>query len=93
MALDCSTERSNSVKELVDAMRQIYVGISLPEALSMPPPEDINAKKLSIEICLMVLKYLKDTEKKMSVLNSEQMVQEKNARNKFSRNLERFNKA
>ena len=38
MALDCNSERSDAVKELVDAMKEVYTGISLPEAVTMPPP-------------------------------------------------------
>ena len=55
-------------------MRQVYIGIVLPEAVTIPPQDDVNAKKLSIDACLMILKYLHDTEKKMSRNAAEGLV-------------------
>ena len=75
------------MKELVDAMRQIYVGIPLPETISMPPPEDVNAKKLSLEACLMILKYLQETEKKMPRHTAEDLVKNKNNLNWIRTNV------
>ena len=58
MALDCNAEKNDAVKELVDAVRQVYIGVPLPEAVTTPPPEDHNARKLSMEVAMMILKYL-----------------------------------
>ena len=38
MALDCNAEKNDAVKELVDAVRQVYIGVPLPEAVTTPPP-------------------------------------------------------
>ena len=38
MALDCDPNRSDAVKELIDAVRQVYIGVPLPEAITTPPP-------------------------------------------------------
>jgi hypothetical protein len=93
MALDLSPDRIDAVKELIDAMRDVYVGIPLPEAVSLPPAEDTNARKQSIEACLMMLKYFQETEKKMTRAKAEPFVLEKNKLNKIRTNLEAFNKA
>jgi hypothetical protein len=58
IALDCSPDRYDSVKEVIDAMRQLYIGIPVPEAIAIPPLEDLTSKRLSMEVALILLRNL-----------------------------------
>lgn len=70
LALDCSPDHYDAVREIIDAVRQVYIGIKVPETISLPPPEDMNSKKISLEIALMLLKALQDNEKRMNQLEA-----------------------
>ena len=48
LAFDCSPDRYDAVRDLMKALRQVYISIPLPETVSMPPPEDANARRLSL---------------------------------------------
>jgi hypothetical protein len=48
MVLDCSSEHYDAVREVVDAMRQLYIGIKFPENINIPPPEDANARRMCL---------------------------------------------
>lgn len=37
LTLDCSANHYDAVREVVDAFRQLYIGIQIPEAVTMPP--------------------------------------------------------
>lgn len=37
MALDCSADHHDAAREIVDAMRKLYIGIQAPEIITMPP--------------------------------------------------------
>lgn len=37
MALDCSPDHYDAVREIIDAVRQVYVGIVAPDNISVPP--------------------------------------------------------
>jgi len=58
IALDCCPERYDSVKEVIDAMRQLYIGIPIPESIAVPPLEDLTSKRLSMDVALVLLRHL-----------------------------------
>lgn len=60
MALDCSPEHYDAVREIIDAVRQVYVGIVAPDNISAPPSEDLNSKKLAFEVGMLLLKSVQD---------------------------------
>jgi hypothetical protein len=74
IALDCSPDRYDSVKEVIDAMRQLYIGIPIPEAVAVPPLEDLTSKRLSMEVSLILLRYLQETDRKMQGVDSEKAI-------------------
>lgn len=47
VALDCSADHYDCVREIIDAVRQVYIGVVVPETISIPPPEDINGRRLA----------------------------------------------
>ena len=46
---------------------------------------------MSLEICLKLLKYLQETDKKMPQPDAEKLVQQKNKLNYIRNNIEKFN--
>lgn len=48
LALDCSSDHYDAVREVIDALKQLYIGIKLPENINMPPPEDAQARRTSL---------------------------------------------
>lgn len=48
LALDCSSDHYDAVREVVDALRQVYMGLKLPDNISMPPAEDSQARRMSL---------------------------------------------
>lgn len=60
MALDCSPEHYDAVRELIDAIRQVYIGVPFPDGITIPPPEDIQARRLSMEVLVTLLKALQE---------------------------------
>lgn len=93
MALDCSPQHYDAVREVVDALRQVYTGIVIPEAISIPPPEDINAKRVSFEVAMLLLKHLQDNERRMAPAETDRLVASKAKLNLVRRNIDRFNKS
>ena len=87
IALDCSPEHYDAVREVVDALRQVYVGIPVPETISLPPPEDTNAKRLSFEVAMLLLKNLQDNERRMNQDDAERLISEKARLNVIRKNI------
>lgn len=92
MALDCSPDHYDAVREIIDAVRQVYVGIVAPDNISAPPSEDLNSKKLAFEVAMLLLKSVQDNEKRMNHADSERHVAAKAKLNLIRYNLDRFNK-
>ncbi len=91
MALDCSPEHYDAVREVVDAIRQVYTGITIPEAISIPPPEDGNAKRVSFEVAMLLLKHLQDNDRRMNQVEADKLIASKAKLNKIRKNIDRFN--
>lgn len=93
VALDCSPLHYDAVRELVDALRTLYLGLPLPEAIAVPPPEDLAAKRLALEVALNILRHLQETDRRLPAGECERMVAEKGRLNVERGNIERFNRA
>jgi hypothetical protein len=77
---------------VVDAIRQVYTGISVPETISIPPPEDGNARRVSFEVALLLLRKLQDNDRRMNQADSDRLIASKTKLNVIRKNIERFNK-
>lgn len=77
----------------MDAVKQVYIGIVVPEAISIPPPEDVNAKRVSFEVAILLLKHLQDNEKRMNPVDADKLFASKSKLNLIRKNIERFNKS
>jgi len=93
LSLDCSPDRYDAVKDIIDAMRQVYIEIPHPETVNMPPAEDVTSRKLSLEACLLMLKFFQETDKKLSHASAKSIVDQKRNMNMIRTNLEKFNKS
>jgi hypothetical protein len=71
----------------------VYTGVAIPEAISLPPPEDANAKRLSFEVAMLLLKHLQDNERRMSQADADRLFASKAKLNLIRKNIERFNKS
>jgi hypothetical protein len=65
MAYDCHIKREDVVRELIDAVKQVYIGITVPENITLPPPEDIGSKKIAFEVTMLLLKSIQEAAKHM----------------------------
>ena len=56
MELDCCPQRSDGVRDIIDALRQVYIGIPIPETITVPPPEDAVSRRHTLELFIALLK-------------------------------------
>lgn len=92
MALDCSPDHHDSVKDIIDAVRQVYIGIVVPQTISVPPPEDVNSRRVCFEIAMTLLKALQENDKKMNQVEADKLFASKLKLNLIRANIESFNK-
>ena len=56
MAIDCCPDKSDAVRDMIDALRQVYIGIPIPDTITVPPPEDTISRRHAMEVFVLLLK-------------------------------------
>lgn len=62
MVLDIDPQRKDVIKEIIEALSKVYVGIKPPEGLVIPP-EDPAIRKSAFETLLLFEKTVRSSQK------------------------------